>query len=169
MSLIVAALLAFFFGLVSNLAADTVKGADACYDALTEYLENVSSDFWELNHSLRIPLSEQPDQQDQQMQGARKAARKYNTEIDATFLKVKSKCPLTGSSTYLNTVDIATFNNDYNELAKKCFEAPECSDEQADAVQRKSADSTKPLIEQAGTVAKWGWLRRGFYALRNSW
>ena len=169
LSLIVGALLAFFFGLVSSLADDTVKGADACYDVLTQYLENVSSDFWELNHARRIPLPEQPDPQNPQEQRVREAARKYNTEIDATYLKVQSKCPLTVPHTYLKSEDVAKFNDDYNELAKKCFEAPECSDVQADTVQRKSADSTKPLIDQAGTVATWGWLQRGIYALRHSW
>lgn len=168
-SLIIAALLAFFFGLATNQSTDTVKGANDCYDALTQYLENVSSDFWELNHGLRMPLSGPPAQQDQQLQRAREVARKYNTEIDAAYLKIKSKCPVTGRSMYLNSSDVATFNNHYDELAKKCFEAPECSDERADMVQRKSADSTKPLIEQAGNVSQWGLGRRSWYAISNPW
>jgi hypothetical protein len=38
---------------------------------------------------------------------------------------------VTGPNKYFNKKDVETFNNDHYELSKKCFEAPECSDERA--------------------------------------
>ena len=166
-ALIIAALLAFFFGLVSDLAGDTVKAADACYDTLTQYDETVSSDFFQLNHDFHVPVADPPT--DQQWLHLRELARKYNTEIDGVYLRIRSKCPVTGPNKYLNENDVEVFNKEHNELSKNCFEALQCSDDQALTVQVDSANSTEKLIGQAGVVAQWGWLRRGFYALRYSW
>jgi hypothetical protein len=55
LTIIVTAIVAFVFGIASNQSTDLVKGADECYDALTQYDENVSSDFWELNHDFHRP------------------------------------------------------------------------------------------------------------------
>lgn len=169
LTIIITALVAFVFGIASNQSTDLVKGADDCYDALTQYDENVSSDFWELNHDFHLPGAwEHYDQPDQQ-QRLRQIARKYNTEIDSVYLKIKSKCPVTGPNKYLNKKDVEAFNNDHYELSKNCFEASECSDERADIVQRNSVNSTETIIKQAGEVSQWGLARRGWYAISNPW
>jgi hypothetical protein len=74
-----------------------------------------------------------------------------------------------GPNKYLNKKDVETFNNDHCELSKKCFEAPECSDDRADTVQLNSVNSSETIIKQAGEVSQWGLARRGWYAISNPW
>ncbi|OSC28824.1 hypothetical protein B8W69_10660 [Mycobacterium vulneris] len=60
-----------------------------------------------------LPLDEQ--------QQVREFARKYNTEIDSVYLKIQSKCPVTGPTKYLNKKDVQTLINDHYELSKSAL------------------------------------------------
>jgi hypothetical protein len=164
---VIGAFVAFVFGIVNNLSTDMIKGADDCYETLTQFDENVSSDFFQLNHDFHLPVADPPT--NEQWQRWRELARKYNTEIDQIYLKIESKCPVTGPSKYLNKNDVGAFNKNYEELSEMCFEALQCSDERADTVQRNSVHSAEKLIRQVGEVSQWGLLRRGWYAVSNLW
>jgi hypothetical protein len=167
----VTAIVGFFFGAIGTQTADFVKRADDCYDALSQYSESVSSDFFYLNHASQ-PLRSYPDNSDpKQREDLQKQfhefGAKYNSEIDFVYLKIQSRCPVTNPdhTEYLDKNNVAAFNHFHDELGKGCFEADQCSDERAGEVQTDAVQSTVPLIREARKVSQWTLWQRLQYGM----
>jgi hypothetical protein len=77
-------------------------------------------------------------------------------------IKVLEKCPVRGSSAYLNSDEVNRWSASFDKLVD-CFNASECSDDDAHSYIVAASESTSNLELDAHVVSQWGLVRRAKY------
>jgi len=153
LGIVITALVGFFFGMGSNQVTDYVKRADDCYDALLQYEAGLTSLV-----TLLGTVQDRKATDDK----TNAAIAQINTLIVLPHVKIKNKCPIEGSSEYLNSEDVNRFNASWTSLSDGCL-ASECSQDNASTYQLAAENLAAKLEGETHVVSQWGLVRRAKY------
>jgi hypothetical protein len=155
-TLIVTALIGFFFGIASNQVTDFVKRADDCYNSLSQYKAGVTQ------FGTIMDVMDDPNRTQQENDSA---IQKYNKVIMIPTIVVYNKCPVKGRLEYISKNDVEAWNRKNDDL-EDCFGAPsQCSPTRAYSLSGDADESADPLIRQANNVWEWGLVRRAKFVV----
>lgn len=162
LTIIITAIVGFFFGIANNQVSDVIKRADDCYNALFMFRDNMFQGMSDITPDIHSPNA----------QKHASAYAKYRTEIAIPYNKVSGICAMhmhNSNTNYVKRSDVDAFLNDFYQLNSVCIFAPACSgDREIDLIQ-KMADSSAALMEEASKISQWGLRLRAWYALKHFW
>jgi hypothetical protein len=141
----------FFFGVAGTQVSDFVKHSDDCVEALGQYINGVSANFllsW-------ITLHDANSTADQ----TTAAATKYANLVDATYNKIRAKCPVNQRREYLDKNQVDDFLSSYNRM-DTCIKIAGCPNDNTDSVVLAVLSSAQALQIKAEEVPNWGIVRR---------
>jgi hypothetical protein len=159
-AIILTALIGFFFGIANNQAADIIKRADECSEALTQYNDGVASEFVELADAYH-KIEDAGDNPGAEKQGT-DLFTTFNKNINIPFYKVINKCPVGGNVAnkmgargpvaqpqieYLSKKDIDAWRKNNDDLHLCFHNKAKCAPD-TDIIEAWKKDNYDPCVTQ---------------------
>lgn len=156
---ILAGVFGFVLGIAGSQAADIGARADACNDALTDYVNGLA--FVRINSPIMNDPRTTPEQWDA-------ATTEILDKWSSAHNKALNTCPMYESS-WLEMEDVRTWAAKAEYIGTHCFVERKCDVKEATALVEDARASTLILLDQGNGVDTWGILHRAWYTFQHLW